>query len=216
MCPTRATYAWKRKGWLWQKTSGRGSHMWTIGITQWKLPACRLGLKLKRGVDPLCRPWRWGCADRDASPAEQGGGDEGPEGEAGEAVQGRDSEGRHHHCPHGCRLHQRGKWDAHGFRVCWKHGWSLSGLIQVQPKNVSFPKTRDLPCFLFHVAVFIHLRSLFAACFKLCKLSFCGQNACMCGCLCVCVSVHGHACVCAWNSRYRPDCALYTFIIIII
>ena len=49
---------------------------------------------------------------------------------------------------------------------------TLSGLIQVQPKNVSVPKTIDLPCFLFRAAVLIHLKSLFAARFKLCKVSF--------------------------------------------
>ena len=45
-------------------------------------------------------------------------------------------------------------------------------LIQMKPKSIYFPKTVDLPCFLFRAAVFIHLKSLFAACFKLCELSF--------------------------------------------
>ena len=33
-------------------------------------------------------------------------------------------------------------------------------------------ETVDLPCFLFRAAVFIHLKSLFAARFKLCKFNF--------------------------------------------
>ena len=48
---------------------------------------------------------------------------------------------------------------------------TLSGLIQMEPENISFPKTVDVPCFLICAAVLIHLRSLIAACFKLCKLS---------------------------------------------
>ena len=44
----------------------------------------------------------------------------------------------------------------------------------------SFPKTVDLPCFLFHGADFIHLESPFAASFKLYTLSFVLQNACVC------------------------------------
>ena len=60
-------------------------------------------------------------------------------------------------------------------------------------KNLSFPKTVDLPYFQFHAAVFIHLKSLFATCFKLCIFSFVQSEClCVCGCLCVCVCV----CVC--------------------
>ena len=33
---------------------------------------------------------------------------------------------------------------------------TLSGLIQIKSKNISFPKIVDLPCFLFRAAVFIH------------------------------------------------------------
>ena len=78
---------------------------------------------------------------------------------------------------------------------------------------MSFPKAVDLPCFLFHAAVFIHLRSLFAACFKLCIFSLfcivrmlvrvcvcvcacvCGACVCVCMCVCMCVCVHVCACV---------------------
>ena len=38
--------------------------------------------------------------------------------------------------------------------------------------NISFPKTIDLLCFPPSADVVIHLMSLFAARFKLCKLSF--------------------------------------------
>ena len=44
---------------------------------------------------------------------------------------------------------------------------TLSGLIQVIPQEIYFPKTIDLPCFRFRAAVFIRLKSLFAARFKL-------------------------------------------------
>ena len=37
---------------------------------------------------------------------------------------------------------------------------TLSGLIQVKPQNFSFSKTIDLPCFPFHAAVFLCLKSL--------------------------------------------------------
>ena len=49
--------------------------------------------------------------------------------------------------------------------------WTLSGLIQMLPKNGSFLQAKDLPCFPFRAAVFIRLKSLFAARFKLYKLS---------------------------------------------
>ena len=49
---------------------------------------------------------------------------------------------------------------------------TLSGLIEMWPKNISFPKTVDLLCFLFRAAVFIHLKSPFAAPFRLGKFSF--------------------------------------------
>ena len=39
----------------------------------------------------------------------------------------------------------------------------------MQPKTFFSPQTEDLSCFLFHAAVFIHLMSLFDACFKLHK-----------------------------------------------
>ena len=45
-------------------------------------------------------------------------------------------------------------------------------VTKVQHKNVSFPKTTGVPCFLFFAAVFVRLESLFAAIFKLCKFSF--------------------------------------------
>ena len=48
----------------------------------------------------------------------------------------------------------------------------LSGLIQVSPQNMSFLKSIDLPHFPFRGTVLIHLKSVFAARFKLCKLNF--------------------------------------------
>ena len=45
---------------------------------------------------------------------------------------------------------------------------TLSGLIQFKPQNVSLPKTVEMLCFLYRAVVFIHLKSLFAARFKLC------------------------------------------------
>ena len=72
------------------------------------------------------------------------------------------------------------------------------GLFQVQPKNVPFSKTVDVPCLLFHAAVFIHLKSLCDAHFKLCKLSFVWSEGLhvwvpVCVCVCVCMRVHVHA-----------------------
>ena len=61
------------------------------------------------------------------------------------------------------------------------------------PKNISLPKTVDLPCFLFRAAVFIHLESLFAVRFKLCEICVvrmlvcAGLYVCVCVCVCVCV-----------------------------
>ena len=57
-------------------------------------------------------------------------------------------------------------------------------------KTFPFPKTTDQPCFLFWAAVFLHLfirlKSLFAACFKMCVNSVLhSQYAGVCGCLCV-------------------------------
>ena len=40
---------------------------------------------------------------------------------------------------------------------------TLSGLVQVNLKSLLFPQIIDLPCFPFHAAVFICLKSLFAA-----------------------------------------------------
>ena len=48
---------------------------------------------------------------------------------------------------------------------------------------------QQFTCLVFHAAVFIHLKSLFAACFKLCKLSL-YSHAHVCFCVCV------HVCVC--------------------
>ena len=49
---------------------------------------------------------------------------------------------------------------------------------------------------VYCAAVFIHLKSLFNACFKMCKLSFV-WNACVCRCVCVCMCV----CVCVHALR---------------
>ena len=63
-------------------------------------------------------------------------------------------------------------------------GWGVGGWEGV-----------DLSCFQFHAAVFIYFKSLFAAHFKLCKLSFvlsvclCVVVVMVCVCLCVCVCV---------------------------
>ena len=58
--------------------------------------------------------------------------------------------------------------------ICSSCLWTLDCLLQLWylSRNIHFPKTVDLLCFLFRVAVFIHLKSPFAARFKLCKLSF--------------------------------------------
>ena len=52
----------------------------------------------------------------------------------------------------------------------------------MQPKNIYFPKIVDLPCFLFRAAVFIRLKSPFAARFKLCQFSFLRVPLCVCVC----------------------------------
>ena len=65
-----------------------------------------------------------------------------------------------------------------------------------------FDKAIDLLCFLFHAVLF---KSLFAACFKLCKLSFVQSvHACvrvpvcvylyMCVCMCACERACVHVC----------------------
>ena len=82
---------------------------------------------------------------------------------------------------------------------------TLFRLIQVKPQNIYFPKTIDLPCFLFHAAGFMHLKSLFAAHF-VCK--FCKVRMLVCKCLHACL----HACVHVHVlSLYRQDFALYEY-----
>ena len=73
---------------------------------------------------------------------------------------------------------------------------------EVSTKVVFFDKAIDLLCFLFHAVLF---KSLFAACFKLCKLSFVQSvHACvrvpvcvylyMCVCMCACERACVHVC----------------------
>ena len=47
---------------------------------------------------------------------------------------------------------------------------TLSGLLQIEPHDISFSKTTDLPCFQFHTVVFLCLKSVW--CPFECKLSF--------------------------------------------
>ena len=49
---------------------------------------------------------------------------------------------------------------------------TLSGLVQKQPKILSYPKAVDLPYFLVRAAAFIRPKSPVAARFKQCKFSF--------------------------------------------
>ena len=98
---------------------------------------------------------------------------------------------------------------------CWFPGlfclWSLymelpspssltetrSGPIQVKPYDIFPPKTLDLPCFPFRAVVFIRLKSLLAARFKLwVNYVLFSQYAHICGCLCVCAWTCVYMCVC--------------------
>ena len=56
---------------------------------------------------------------------------------------------------------------------------------------------KTVPRFLFRAAVFTHLKSLFAARFKLCKLSFVlSECSCVRACVCACACVRARVCVC--------------------
>ena len=48
----------------------------------------------------------------------------------------------------------------HGMTFPFLSDRTLSGLLQIKPEDISFPKTIDLPCFSFHAAVFLCLKSL--------------------------------------------------------
>ena len=50
-----------------------------------------------------------------------------------------------------------------GFLLSLVIMWDYSNMCVALKVPVLFPKTVDLPCFPFRAAVFIHLKSLFAA-----------------------------------------------------
>ena len=90
-------------------------------------------------------------------------------------------------------------------------GWTITRCLTSEnqssgPYNTTWGRNDQLlPCFPFHTAVFLCLRSLFVVCLSGVQVKFCtvsilvcvcvwrGGDACLCACLCLCV------CVCVWN-----------------